>query len=296
MVSKNMNFKTIAIYSSSRSKKVLQITKQVVEILDSLGIKIYLSKSSPMVDRLNLRSYTDTTINKKADLIISIGGDGTLLGSARLFGKSGLPILGINLGSLGFLTDVPPEELTTNLKKIILGKFKKDERFFLEAYTSHGKFFNLALNEAVIHSGGIAQLIEYDLFLDGKFVFKQKADGLIISTPTGSTAYSLSANGPIIHPNVEAISLVPMFPHSLNSRPLLVEASTEITIKIGKGYRAKLSLDGQNNTNLSPRDEITLKKANSKLTLIHPEEHDFYSACRTKLGWSLGFTEKDYNL
>ena len=157
-------------------------------------------------------------------------------------------------------------------------------------------FFNLALNEAVIHSGGIAQLIEYDLFLDDEFVFKQKADGIIISTPTGSTAYSLSANGPIVHPNVEAINLLPMFPHSLNSRPLLVEASTKITVKVGKGYKAKLSLDGQNNTNLKSGEEIIIKKASSKLILIHPEDHDFYSACRTKLGWSLGFTEKDHNL
>ena len=296
MVNKKLNFKTIAIFTSNKSKKVSQITKQVIEILKSMDVIILISQSSTLTEKLDFKICKDSYINKNADLIISIGGDGTLLSSARLFGKEGLPILGVNLGSLGFLTDVPPEELTINLKKILFGNYKKDKRFFLEAYINDDEVFNYALNEAVIHSGGIAKLIEYDLFLDERFVFKQKADGLIISTPTGSTAYSLSANGPIVHPNVEAINLLPMFPHSLNSRPLLVQASTKIRIQIGKNFKAKLSLDGHNNTGLRPGDEVIIKRADSELTLIHPQDHNFYSACRTKLGWSLGFIEKDYNI
>jgi len=296
MVKNIKEFKTIAIYSSVKNKKVLQITEQVIEILKSFNIKILISKSSPVIDKLSHKSHSDIYIKKNADLIISIGGDGTLLGSARLFGKEGLPILGINLGTLGFLTDVQPEELTVSLKRIISGNFKYDERFFLEAFINQGKSFNVALNEVVIHSGLIAQLIEYDLYLDNKFAFKQKADGIILSTPTGSTAYSLSGNGSIVHPSVDAINLVPMFPHSLNSRPLLVQGTTSIKVKIGERYKAKLSLDSHNNVNLKPGDEVTIKKASSKLILIHPQDHDFYSACRTKLGWSLGFNEKDLGL
>ena len=296
MVKNIKNFEHVALYSSLKSKKVIQITDQVFEILESLNIKTLLSKSSPISSKLNFKSYSDEYIKNKADLIIAIGGDGTLLSSARLFGKDGLPILGINLGRLGFLTDVAPEELTLNLKKILSGKYIRDERFFLETSVNNQKVYHLALNEAVIHSGGLAKLMEFDLFLDNKFAFKQKADGIILSTPTGSTAYSLSANGSIVHPAVNAINIVPMFPHSLNSRPLLVSNSTKIIIKVAKGYKAKLSLDSHHNINLKDGDEVLIQRANSNLILIHPEEHDFYSACRTKLGWSLGFNEKDYKL
>lgn len=296
MVSNKKKFEYIAIYSSLKSKKVEHITDQVFEILESLKIKILISKSSPFASKPGIKSYSDEYIKNKADLIIAIGGDGTLLSSARLFGKDRLPILGINLGRLGFLTDVAPEELTVNLKRILSGKYKRDERFFLETSVNNKTVSHLALNEAVIHSGGLAKLMEFDLFLDNKFAFKQKADGIIISTPTGSTAYSLSANGSIVHPAVKAINIVPMFPHSLNSRPLLVSNSTKIIIKVAKGYKAKLSLDSHHNLNLKDGDEVLIERANSNLTLIHPEEHDFYSACRTKLGWSLGFNEKDFEL
>ena len=169
--------------------------------------------------------------------------------------------------------------MTVNLKRILSGKHKRDERFFLETSVNDQKVFHLALNEAVIHSGGLAKLMEYDLFLDNKFAFKQKADGIIISTPTGSTAYSLSANGSIVHPAVKAINIVPMFPHSLNSRPLLVSNYTKIIIKVAKGYKAKLSLDSHHNINLKDGDEVLIKKANSYLfkSLGHQK---YFSLCR----------------
>ena len=213
--------------------------------------------------------------------------------SSRKFGSKGLPILGINLGNLGFLTDIAPHDLTVSLNEIISGKFSTDQRFFLQSQVNGEKNNDIALNEIVIHSGAIAQLIEYELFLNKNFVYRQKADGLIISTPTGSTAYSLSGNGSIIHPDVKAINLLPMFPHSLNTRPLIVDADTSIQIKIASKGISKLSLDSHSHWDLKKGDVIDIAKAKSKLKLIHPETHDFFSACRTKLGWSLGMSNKN---
>ena len=280
-------FKTIAIYSSIKSQKVSQIALQICEILNSLNKKILLCKSSSFTEAKE-RSYTNKYIVDNADLVISIGGDGTLLSAARQFGKEGLPILGINLGSLGFLTDVQPEEITQSLQEVVNGNCVYDERFFLEAFVNEGKSFNIALNEVVVHSGSIAQLIEFDVFLNKEFVYRQKADGIIVSTPTGSTAYSLSGNGSIIHPEVRAINLLPMFPHSLNARPLIVDESTEIIIQINKQYKGRLSLDSHNNMAVKGGDSVLIKKAKSKLLLVHPRDHSFYSASRNKLGWSLG--------
>ncbi len=281
-------FKSIAIYSSIKDKKVLYIAHQLKEILSSYQIKCLYPKASKISDDLTKRPSSDEYIIEKADLIIAIGGDGTLLSSARKFGYFGLPILGINLGNLGFLADIAPENLTNSINDVLNGNFDLDKRFFLEAFAEGSDQKFQALNEVVFHSGSIAQLIEYDLFLNGEFVYRQKADGLIISSPTGSTAYSLSGNGPIISPEVRAIILLPMFPHSLNSRTLIVDEDTEIKITSRSKSKAYLSFDSHEKLNLSNQKDVYIKKAKSELTLIHPKDHNFYSSCRNKLGWSLG--------
>ncbi len=285
-------FKTIAIYSSIQTKEVSRIALHVKEVIEGLGLTIIIPKSSKIINSSQGKTYSDNYIFKNADLVVAIGGDGTLLSSARKFGYKGIPVLGINLGNLGFLTDIAPEDLTSSLIEVIQGQFSKDERFFLEA-SVNDKLLNIALNEVVIHSDSIAQLMEYELFIDNKFVYRQKADGIIISTPTGSTAYSLSGNGPIVYPSVKAITLLPMFPHSLNTRPLIVDEDATIQIRISKKGRANLSLDSHNKLKLKAEDKISISKAESKLILIHPLSHDFYSACREKLGWSLGFLKKE---
>ena len=291
---KKKNFSSIALYSSIRGKKIQQISSHIIEVLESLKKNILLPKSSQISSKLKGRSYSDKYINENADLIIAVGGDGTLLSSARRYGENGVPVLGINLGNLGFLTDILPEDLTVSLREVLGGQFISDKRFFLEAQIEGQKELNVALNEVVIHSGSIAQLIEYELYLNKEFVYRQRADGIIISTPTGSTAYSLSGNGPIVHPLVKAITLLPMFPHSLNTRPLLINDDTDISIKICSKSKAYISLDSHTNSILKSGDQVFIKKADSELTLIHPTEHSFYSACRTKLGWSLGIQEKNY--
>ena len=285
---KNKKFKKIAIYSSLNNEKVVFIANQLVEILNSQEIKCFFPKSSKITNILKKRPSTDKRVIDTADLVIAIGGDGTLLSSARKYGYFGLPILGINLGSLGFLTDIAPQNLTQSINNVLNGEFDRDKRFFLEAYFEGSKQKFQALNEVVFHSGSIAQLIEYDLFINDQFVYRQKADGLIISTPTGSTAYSLSGNGPIISPEVRSIILLPMFPHSLNSRALIINEDSEIRITSRSNNKSYLSFDSHEKFNLNLKQDVFIRKAKSELTLIHPKDHNFFSSCRNKLGWSLG--------
>ena len=288
--------KNIAIYSSLRGKKIEQIAEHIEEVILNLGLKSLIPKSSSISPFSTGRKYSDEYISRKADLIVAIGGDGTLLGCSRKFGSKGVSVVGVNLGNLGFLTDIAPEKLTATLMDVFMGNFTRETRVFLKAKINNSTQENLALNEIVIHSNQVAQLIEYEVFVDDNFVFRQKADGIIVSTPTGSTAYSLSANGPIIHPEVKAISLIPMFAHSLNTRPLILKEDSKISIKVVKKGTSSISFDSHNTFKLKADDVVDISIADAKLTLVHPLNHDFYSACRTKLGWSLGMqTNLDRN-
>ena len=287
------SFKKVAIFSSLNTKKVMKLCNQIEEILSSFDVEILFPNSSSIQFTNNRRTLSDKSIINRADIIIVIGGDGTLLSAARKFGYQDIPILGINLGNLGFLTDIVPDELTFKLTEIFNGSYLTGKRSFLETRINDDKLKHISLNEVVIHSATIAQLIEYELYINDSFVYRQKADGLLISTPTGSTAYSLSGNGPIIDPSVKAISLLPMFPHSLNTRPLVVDESTNIKITISNRGKVAISFDSHDILRLKHGDSISIETSGPKLNLIHPVDHDFYSACINKLGWSLGITKKD---
>ena len=290
-------FKNIGLYTNSLDSEKIFIARQIEEILGSKGCKVLYGNAFKKPNKKQkIKTYTDKYLSSNCDLVIAIGGDGTMLSCSRLFGIEEIPVLGINLGSLGFLTDIAPNELTTKLLEVINGKYTLDKRFFLETQIKNSQKKHIALNEVVIHSGAIAQLIEYDLFIDDVFVFRQKADGLIISSPTGSTAYSLSGGGPIVHPSLDAISIVPMFPHSLSSSPLVVSAKSQIKIiTLGKKNKANLSFDSHNSVHMPGENEINISKSSSMLNLLHPVDHDFYDGCRNKLGWSSGIVTTDMN-
>mgnify|MGYP006139858913 CR=1 FL=1 len=286
-----LKFKKIAICASQKNKQIDEIAKQCCEVLKSLDTSVYLNENlSSVVGSTQGKCVSDKTL-RNADLIVVIGGDGSILGFARRFGSLGVPLLGINLGNLGFLADIAPENITSVLTDIVYGKFKRDKRFFLEASINSKKESYIALNEIVIHSGAVAQLIEYEVYIDEAFVYRQRADGLIINSPTGSTAYSLSGGGPIIHPEVKAITLLPMFPHSLSTSPLVVKDTSNIKIIMqGSKNKATLSMDSHDSLTLKKGDEVLIQKTSFNLTLIHPKEHNFFSACRNKLGWSSAIT------
>lgn len=291
---KRKKFSKILISSTSKDGRVKLIASQIYEILNNKGCEVFHDDTlKRFKSSLKTKYRNQKYILNNADLIIAIGGDGTILNCSRQYGSKGLPILGINLGKLGFLSDIAPKNITNDVLEVIEGNFIKDKRFFLSTTINNQKGY-LALNEVVIHSGAIAQLIEFDLFINNDFVYRQKADGIIVNTPTGSTAYSLSGGGPIVHPALDAITILPMFPQSLSTSPLVVDSSSTIQIElISKKTKAMLSFDSHDNIFLREGASIEITKSESPLTLIHPKDHNFYESCRTKLGWSTNIIKAD---
>ena len=242
------------------------------------------------VENVDLKNFNDLV-----DLIIVFGGDGTLLGAARKFINSDIPILGINMGTVGFLTDVNIENFESVIGDIFKGDYVLEERSLVEAKFADQEVFGL--NEVLIHSGSYAQLMRYRLLIDGKTVYEQRSDGLIVATPTGSTAYALSAGGSIIHPELNIWNIIPMMSQSLSSRPLIVsnKKSMEIQLIEGPLDHAMICVDGQKDIPIKYNNSISISRKNSSLKIIHPANNDFYEACREKLGWSLDITAKKTN-
>jgi|TARA_B110000263_G_scaffold247567_1_gene260674 NAD+ kinase len=224
------------------------------------------------------------------DLVIVVGGDGSMLTVAKYIASDQIPVIGINRGKLGFLTDILPDEIEAKIEEVLSGQYTIESRFLLDVEINEAdsrKKLGSALNDVVLHPGKAAQMIEFELYVDGKFVYSQESDGLIVATPTGSTAYSLSAGGPIMHPDLNAIVLVPMYPHSLNSRPIVVDGDSEIRIVVAakESLQPQVSCDGEVKYTATASDEIFVSKKRVPLRLVHPPEHSFYQACRSKLGW-----------
>ncbi len=231
-----------------------------------------------------------TKMGESCDLIIVMGGDGSLLGAARQLARHNVPVLGVNRGRLGFLTDILPEELEEKVGAVLNGEYELEKRFLLSAIVKRdGEVIGRAeaLNDVVVNSGTSAQMIEFNVYVDDEFVYPQRSDGLIVSTPTGSTAYSLSGGGPIMHPKLDAVVLVPMFPHTLSSRPIVIDGNSEIRIEINESneIHPPVTCDGQVHLTAMPGDTVYITKRRHKLKLIHPTDHSFYASCRDKLGW-----------
>lgn len=279
----------IFLCSSKKDSQIIDIALQTYEVLTNLEKTVYLHENLSSIDSKRKVTKKNKYEILQSDLIIVIGGDGSILGFAREFGSKGIPILGINLGNLGFLADIAPENIVNSVIEVVSGNYIKDNRFFLDAELATSKSSEIALNEIVINSAATGKLLEYEVYIDDTFVYRQKGDGLIISTPTGSTAYSLSGGGPIIHPNLQAITLLPMFPHSLTASPLVVGDSCQIKLSVNK--KASVNLDGQNTLNLKKGEILTIKKSPKPVSLLHPMDHSFFSACRNKLGWSSGIVK-----
>lgn len=240
-------------------------------------------------DHTQLTQYKTLTldeIGKTADLAIVMGGDGTMLSVARSLVEADVPLVGINRGRFGFLTDLRAEDMLAEIDRLLMGEYIEEPRMLLSArvirrgevvYAGH------ALNDVVIKSG--LRLIELEVEIDSKFVYKQRSDGLILSTPTGTTAYALSAGGPILHPNLEAISLVPICPHTLTNRPIAVNSSSQIEVKLVQFDEAQLSFDGQFRATLEVGDKIMVQRAKKTILLLHPANHCYFEMLRNKLNW-----------
>ena len=232
-------------------------------------------------------------LGQQVDLVIVVGGDGSLLHAARAMAKTNTPVVGVNRGRLGFLTDIHPSEVLTRLGQVLEGNYSLDQRFLLETTIErHGQHMvgDIALNDVVLHAGTSVHMLDFELHIDQFYVYRQHSDGLIISSPTGSTAYALSGGGPIVHPNMDALIVVPMHPHTLSSRPIVVGGACEIKVLIGENpSQPMVSHDGQQGIHLETGDWLHIRKYPFQLTLLHPPGYDFYAACRTKLRWNQDF-------
>lgn len=284
--------KKIVICSMKADKNIRELALQAIETLSNSSVDVYVNDELSKLSKISKFKQIQESDYQMMDLMIVIGGDGSILGYSREYGSLGVPILGINLGKLGFLADIPPENISNTLLEVVNGKYTIDKRAFLEVTINGEGVPHKAVNEVVIHSGLVARLMEYELSIDKSFVYRQKADGLIINTPTGSTAYSLSGGGPILHPSVNAITLLPMFPHSLSTSPLLVKDNSFLSVKIISKNKASINIDGQVEWRIKMGDTIEIQKSKVFYTLIHPKDHNFFSACRTKLGWSIGIIDE----
>ncbi|MEH6582943.1 MAG: NAD(+) kinase [Halioglobus sp.] len=286
------SFKIVGLVGRSQQDGLVAVLRELLDLLEARGLDIILeSRLGELVPDHSPRLGSRDEIGQEADLVIVVGGDGSLLSAARTLAKYDVSVLGVNRGRLGFLTDISPDEIARQVPAVLDGHYERDSRFLLDAQVRRdGQVVGRAdaLNDVVVNSGTSAQMIELELSIDGIFVYRQRADGLIISTPTGSTAYSLSGGGPIMHPSLDAVVLVPMYPHALSSRPIVVDGNSEIRIDILERNRIHppVTCDGQVNMTARPGDSIYITKEPHRLTLLHPVGHSFYASCRDKLRWS----------
>lgn len=283
-------FKSIGIIAKQGDPRVVGCLQALVAYLHNRHLDIMVDATSvKLLSDQNLKVATHTEALGGCDLVIVVGGDGTLLQAARLLAKYDVSLLGINLGKLGFLTDICPTEMEPHLNAILDGTFLEEERFLIHAEVYREEeciCYVSALNDMVIHRWSMSHLLTFKTTINGHFVNWQRSDGMVIATPTGSTAYALSAGGPIIHPSMNALVLVPICPHTLSSRPLVVDGDSciEITIDTGQTGQAQLNGDGILSQRLIPGDRIVIEKR-QYIRLIHPQGHDHYATLRAKLDW-----------
>ena len=285
-------FKNIGIYVRQESNHGvdLDVMNDMIDFLSNKDIKLLIDESSDY-ENSHTNSVNHNDFVETVDLIIVFGGDGTLLNSARKYLDYEIPILGINMGKVGFLTDIKVDNFEKSLSDILDGNYLIEERNLVSAKFNETHLYGL--NEVVIHSGSYAQLMRYQLSVNDKIVYEQRSDGLIVATPTGSTAYALSAGGPIIHPSLDVWTILPMLPQSLSSRPFIISSEEKVIINLfdGPNEQAKICVDGQDDIDLPFNEEISISKMKKTLKLVHPKDNDFFEACREKLGWSLNISK-----
>jgi len=286
-----MKFSTIGILVKPHSEDVRETLEKLLAYLHGKDCTVFLDESADGLVDSKIKLVSRGEIGEKCDLAITIGGDGTILNAARSLADKHVPLVGINIGRLGFLADVSPDDINVTLNNILSGDYIEEERFLLKAeiYRNNKVIFCAeALNDVVVHVRDVARMIEFETYINQHFVNHQRADGLIVSTPTGSTAYALSNGGPILHADLNAITLVPICPHTLSSRPIVVKDNSEIEVIIGETKQAiaQVACDGQTSFDVKSGDKIRITRKENTITLLHPKEHNNFEILRAKLHWS----------
>lgn len=290
------DFNRIGLVGRPGHAGVIETLHRLLAFLGEKDVTIVLDDlTAGLIEDHGQQECKREELSRFCDLVIVVGGDGSMLNVAKYIASDQVPVIGINRGRLGFLTDILPDEIETGIEEVLSGNYTIESRFLLDVkvrsqegeFKNQAQYLGSALNDVVLHPGKAAQMIEFELFIDDKFVYSQESDGLIVATPTGSTAYALSAGGPIMHPGLDAVVLVPMYPHSLGSRPIVVDGDSDIRIVVSakESLQPQVSCDGQVMFTAVAGDEILVSKKQIPLKLVHPSEHSFYQACRSKLGW-----------
>jgi len=283
-------FQSIGLIAKTDDDGQVRATLRVIHrfLLDR-GLEVSLDRSTDEFLEIDA-TVPRREIAEHCDLAIVVGGDGTLLTAARSLADSGVPIVGVNLGRLGFLVDVSPDTMTERLEEILSGQYTEEQRFLVETEIIRDDTVvqtATALNDVVLRIKNVVRMIEFETWIDGTFVNIQRADGMVVSTPTGSTAYALSGGGPILHPSLEAMLVLPICPHTLSSRPIVVDSGSDIEIRIRENISetGQVVSDGQNNIDVAAGDRVRVRRKDRKIRLLHPADYDYFSILREKLHW-----------
>jgi len=288
--STNKAFSRVALVGKFQADGIEGRLKDLAKLVSDLGCEVFIEAAT--AEHLKLTGFPTKVADDFAgaiDLVVVLGGDGTMLGIGRQLAGMNVPLVGINMGRLGYMTDIPIQSVQTILPKIIAGEYEADARTLLDAVVFRdGKEINhaLALNDVVVNRSGISGMVELAVHVNGSFMYNQRSDGLIVSTPTGSTAYALSAGGPILHPRVAGILLVPIAPHSLSNRPIVLPADSETIIEVVDGREVIVNFDMQSQTELQSGDKIEVRQSSKSISFLHPRSHSDYKTLREKLHWN----------
>ncbi|NOQ37203.1 MAG: NAD(+) kinase [Methylococcaceae bacterium] len=287
-------FKTIGIIGKPSDASIADTLITLFQFLTEQHFKVVIAENSAaFINDSSIETYPLETLGEHCDLIIAAGGDGTFLSAAHSCVGNKIPLIGINLGRVGFLVDISPKQMLASLKEILAGNYKEEPRYFLNTRIIRDNEViheEKALNEVVIHRWVTPSMIEITTHIDGQFLNSQRSDGLIVSTPTGSTAYSLSAGGPILHPALNALVLVPLNPNTLSNRPIVINDDAEIEISFcqTKQINALVTCDYLEIPEVLISDKILIKKVPTPIKMLHPQGYDFFNTLREKLNWSYG--------
>ena len=295
MTDKKNSFNRIGLIGKFADTTVETTVLALSRILSERGCEVFLERETARnMSENDLEVISRHEIGKRCDLAVTIGGDGTLLDAARGLVDYEVPLLGINLGRLGFLVDISPNEMSERIDEILDGDFEEEQRILLNTVIEHGDkpaSESDAFNDVVVHKWEVARMIETETYINGKFLNSMRSDGLIVSTPTGSTAYALSGGGPILEPDIDAMVLVPICPHTMSYRPIVIsgDSKIEIIVKENQNSHAQVTCDGQINLGVVSGDKISIRKKEKVVRLIHPRQHNHYEILRAKLHWGEHF-------
>lgn len=288
-------FKTIGIIGKHSDPRIAETISTLHSFLRQKNYRVIVDlKSAVLLPGGTIESCDIQSLGSRCNLVIAIGGDGTFLAATRAIVNDNIPLIGINLGRLGFLVDISPEQVHSKLNSILQGHYIEEKRYLLHAKIIRDQQVihqETAVNEVVVHRWITPSMIEIVTHINGVYLNSQRSDGLIISTPTGSTAYSLSAGGPILHPSLNALILVPLNPHTLSNRPIVIDDSSEIEISFCQTNQinALVTCDHLEIPKVLISDKILIKKLPTPIRILHPEGHDFFNTLRKKLNWSSGY-------